>query len=757
MADRTVRIRLEALVGQFKAQMAQATAAARGLQGGAMDAASGVRGSSKAAAQGLKNLSSEIGFINPKLLGAGGLVYGLKSTADAAIGWESAFAGVRKTVDATESELGTLSDGLRRMSTEIPVTAVELAGIAESAGQLGIETGSIEGFTRVMADLGVATNMTAQDAATQLARMANITQMSADDFDRLGSVVVDLGNNLATTEVEIVEMGLRLSGAGAQIGMSEDQILGLAGALSSVGIEAEAGGSALSKVMIEIASQVENGGDKLDTFARVAGMSASEFSAAWREDAAGALVAFVSGLGRMEDQGGSTLGVLEELEITEVRMRDALLRTSGAGEVLTDALGLASEAWEENNALTKEAEQRYGTTESQMKMAKNAITDLKVELGNGLLPVLGDASSALTDLLRFEIPEIGTGRRTTGSELLAGSIKGGLAAAFGLNFGGGEQQIADAEESTWNLGEAINSVHGKVGEFVAGAGPKFAEWLRKGAEGSDNTAGAQSRLSAWVEDTNGKIQHQIDLWRETNADPVSQLLSALDAVEQAQDAYATAVAESGAASEEAKDAGWDLFEAILDLQVASDTVSGRFEGVESALRGLESQGLLTGEQVDTITALLGEARDAAEEYEGTYSATVTLHVDPELYARLRELGRLVDAATGRKDVAIGGTTQGGFLVGTMHSGGWVTQGMRPSGASRAGLAADEVPAILQTGELVLSRQQASSLAAGGPSSSSTTTVGRQVLGNTIIVHANDPDAGMRAAANERDKLERGYI
>src|SRR5690606_26117487 len=124
-----------------------------------------------------------------------------------------------------------------------------IAGVAECARQLGIETDNILEFTRVMIDLGEATNLTAEQAATELARFANITQMSQKDFDKLGSSIVDLGNNFATTEAEIVEMGMRLAGAGVQIGLTEPQIKALATAMSSVGIEAEAGGSAMTQVM----------------------------------------------------------------------------------------------------------------------------------------------------------------------------------------------------------------------------------------------------------------------------------------------------------------------------------------------------------------------------------------------------------------------------------------------------------------------------------------------------------------------------
>lgn len=346
---------------------------------------------SSIAEAGLKGVTVAVGAVSTALVGAAG--YAIKTGID----FESAFAGVKKTVNATDEELAGFRDGIRDMAKEMPQSASAIAEVAEAAGQLGIKNESLLSFTEVMANLGVATNMSATDAATSLARLANITQMPQENFDRLGSTIVALGNNLATTESEITEMGLRLAGAGAQVGMSEAQIMGLAGAISSVGIEADAGGSAVSTVMSKMQLAVEKGGDSLNQFADVAGMSAEQFQQAFRDDAAQALVSFVTGLGTMEDRGQSAIATLSDLEITEIRQRDALLRLSGAGDILSESLGIATQAWEDNNALTKEAEQRYETMESRIQILKNNVTDLGIGIYDSMRdPIKNTVNEGIT-------------------------------------------------------------------------------------------------------------------------------------------------------------------------------------------------------------------------------------------------------------------------------------------------------------------------------------------------------------------------
>ena len=88
-----------------------------------------------------------------------------------------------------------LEDGLRSLAKTLPSTHGEIAATAEAAGQLGIKSQDVVSFTKTMIDLGESTNLSAEDAATSIARIANITGMTADEYQRFGSSVVALGKN----------------------------------------------------------------------------------------------------------------------------------------------------------------------------------------------------------------------------------------------------------------------------------------------------------------------------------------------------------------------------------------------------------------------------------------------------------------------------------------------------------------------------------------------------------------------------------
>ena len=309
--------------------------------------------------------------------------------SQASMDFESAITGVAKTTDLTDSELATMSDSIKALSTEIPATTEEIAAVAEAAGQLGIQKDALLDFTEIMTMLGTATNMTADEAATALARFANITGMATDNYGRLGSVIVDLGNNFATTESEIVAMGTRLASAGKLAGLTEPEIMALAAAMSSVGIEAEAGGTAMTQTLNAIEKAVAKGGDDLAEFARIAGMSSEEFSSAWKNDAMSSLTSFIGGLGKLDEQGESTVLVLEDLGLTGIRQSNMLKALGLAADQMTGAVNTANTAWQQNTALTNEANKRYATAQSRLTMMQNAYNNLKVAIGDAYTPALG--------------------------------------------------------------------------------------------------------------------------------------------------------------------------------------------------------------------------------------------------------------------------------------------------------------------------------------------------------------------------------
>lgn len=380
MTDRTVSVKL--------------TAEISGYMAGLRTAARSTKDFHKELAGATGQRRENFDMLGKGLLGVGtAAATGLGMATKAAIEWESAWTGVAKTVDGNATQMATLEGELRDLTKVLPATHEEIAGVAEAAGQLGIKREDIADFTKTMIDLGETTNLTAEQAATSIAQISTVMGTSSADVDRFGAALVELGNHGASTEAEILMMAQRIAGAGNQIGLTETDVLGFASALASVGIEAEAGGSSISTAMIKMAVAVNDGGDALDGFAKVAGMSGEQFSDLFERDAGSAITAFVEGLGRMQKAGGDVFGVLQDLGLSEIRTRDAMLRLAGAGGMLGDSLDDSARAWQENTALTAEAEQRYKTTAAQIQMAWNSIKDAAIEVGSSVASVIGDLAS----------------------------------------------------------------------------------------------------------------------------------------------------------------------------------------------------------------------------------------------------------------------------------------------------------------------------------------------------------------------------
>jgi TP901 family phage tail tape measure protein len=348
---------------------------------------------------------------------------GFLMSAKAAIQWESAWAGVTKTVNGTNAEMADLEDQLRGMAKTLPVSSTEIAKVAENAGQLGIQRENIAGFTKVMIDLGVSTNLSADEASTSIAQMMNVMRTAPAHVDRLGATLVALGNAGASTEAEIMHMAQRLSGAGALINASESDVLAMANAMASVGIEAELGGGSMSRTMTKIYSAVQQGGAALTGFSKVAGMTANEFATAFESDPIRAVDAFVGGLGRIKDSGGNVVAALADVKIKGTQDLQVLLRLAGAGDLLTQSLDLGAKAWQDNTALLNEANKRYDTVASKLQIAKNNLNDLAIQIGDVLLPIIAKFADGASGIIDFFERLPGPAREVA---VVLGAIAGGV-------------------------------------------------------------------------------------------------------------------------------------------------------------------------------------------------------------------------------------------------------------------------------------------------------------------------------------------
>lgn len=352
--------------------------------------------------------------------------------ARTAISFETAFIGVEKTVDATTEQFAELETAIRRMSQEIPVSVEEFSALAETAGQLGIEIGDIENFIRVVADLGVATNLSSEQAAISLARLVTITGLSQSEFDRLGSTIVDLGNNLAATEEEILTFGLRIASAGKIAGLTEADILSIGAAMSAVGIQAQAGGTAVQKVLLDMTEAVATTSGELQIFAETAGLSAQEFADLFERDAGKAFTRFVEGLGTA---GDDAFIILRKLGLEDQRLLRSFLSLAAAGDLLSESMTLGANAFEENTALTEEAEKRYASAASKLSVFLNKLNELFITVGNQLLPVLSKLVDVLAPIISTFATLAGRFPIVTIAVVGLGVVLGGLAIVLiGLGF-----------------------------------------------------------------------------------------------------------------------------------------------------------------------------------------------------------------------------------------------------------------------------------------------------------------------------------
>lgn len=434
----------------------------------------------------------------------------LKGGIESAGDFSLAFANVVRVLDKSEfaSEgnfeyfKNNLEQGIREMATTIPADAETIAESVQLMAQLGIKNDDLLKFSKVMIDLSNTTDLTAEQAGENIAKLYNILGSDVDTVDRFASALLDLGRKSAATESDITEMAFRVSAAGRQMGLSEQEILGLATALSSVGLKAQGGGTAISTVMYNIQKAVDgtakNSEDIINAFAEATGMSAKQFKQAWGDDVLDTLNQVIVGLYKYEDEGGRLITILDEMGVKNVRQLDALGRLAGKQDSVSHYTELATKAWEENSVLAESTELIYNEFNSKLKVFMDNWEEFKRQIGEALMPVaeqllamgmqflnwltsLSPETQRLLGVLTAVVGVlspilIGIGSIT---KLLGGFLKGGVLGKLATNFGlfrtAGHTAFQSvklvAKESIikliTTLGKLINPVTLVIGIFMA--------------------------------------------------------------------------------------------------------------------------------------------------------------------------------------------------------------------------------------------------------------------------------------------------
>lgn len=358
----------------------------------------------KETGKGIKEVGENIDTITkPIQYASTALAAGGVASAKFAIDFEDSFAGVKKTVDATPEQLAKIKQGIIDLSTTgidgrgaIPQTTTELNELAAAGGQLGISQENIIDFTEVMAQMGTATNLVGEEGAATLARFQNVMGVGQNEIRNIGSAIVDLGNHSATTESEIAAMALRMGKYGSSVRMSAADVLGYSAALSSLGIEAQMGGSAIGRTWLSIEKAVANGGEGLKAFAKYSGKSAEEFKEQWNTDSSGAFNGLLKGLRSAEN----LTVALDDLGINNTQDIQAMMALVNGYDLVTESVNRSNTAYQENTALQEEFNAKNETTASKLANTKNNIIEAARSIGETMLPSIQDASTTVANFAK---------------------------------------------------------------------------------------------------------------------------------------------------------------------------------------------------------------------------------------------------------------------------------------------------------------------------------------------------------------------
>jgi TP901 family phage tail tape measure protein len=407
--DNDYRLSLAADLSQMERGLAQITNQLAGVVGGLNETDAAIKkteNSTKTAAQSQTKFSTSLNSTRYALYdvsrtmlvaGAALLAFGLAPTK-VAIDFQREFANVQRTVSGAGDDI---KNELKDLSTQIPVTFKNLTEIATLGGQLGISKDGIVEFTETIAKLTATTNLSADVAGTALGRFQSFGLVTSGQFEKLASSILRVGVTSVATESQIVTIATRIAGIGKLAGLNAQTLVGFAGALASVGVQSYAASGSTIRLIQKMQEAVTNGGDKLATFARVAGVSTDTFKAAFGTEKFNPIFqSFIENLGNVQKAGGNVNKVLDDLGLKGAIDSRTFSQLAAASGTVSKSFEEAAKGFSSASTLNEQYGRVASTTASKIQELGNSIMNLLDSVGSATTGPLGDFVSLLIDATR---------------------------------------------------------------------------------------------------------------------------------------------------------------------------------------------------------------------------------------------------------------------------------------------------------------------------------------------------------------------
>lgn len=316
-----------------------------------------------------------------------------------AMSFESSMAEIDKTVEfATSNGLANMRKELQALTTQIPQTFEELAAVTATGGQLGIAEKDLVHFTEVMAKMGVAFDLPAQQVADSMAKIANVFQIPIANIDRLGDAINTLSNNTPATAAQLIDSLLRVGGVAKVYGLSEDATLGLTGALIAMGKPAEVASTAVNSLLTSFSTLDYATKSQLIGFEQL-GLNIEDFSKLVATDGKQAIITYLDAINDLEESKRIGTNAL----IIGKEFGDDITMLAGSVGVLENNWELLGETVNSTKnyfgSMDVEFKKISDTTANKMVLFKNNIDGVVASVGEAFIPALNELLLNMTPMV----------------------------------------------------------------------------------------------------------------------------------------------------------------------------------------------------------------------------------------------------------------------------------------------------------------------------------------------------------------------